>query len=633
MPWPLVEDPKRDPNSTRPPEDNMPMRSIVIPNPEETPTRTIPTQEFVSLSGIVDQPWTANDEPIDLTRQLFNCFQFELDYFFSFTHDKMKDLNIDEPKKAATDSSSVVPCGAICDIDEDAKKRLRILHIVPDAPNRGLDQCTLVTALTTPAAQDLFDYRRQCMLGKSFLNAAVSMFLLLEHPNWHLGWLRDCHSKILSTRNLAYIGIATQLPGALKIFQFCPKNDWTPPRKCVPRTIQEYVRSLNVSAHTLFRLSMSPEEIATGTLSADKMYEFVSSFLTDDAEEAGVSNALCSREESSMNNFISQQRVSDQWLADALFAVVGECLRTFGVAPTGKLLKTFNIVPATCKTDVGNMLHSTSSFVKARLRASVTNAAIDDLIVNFSLLESKLGYRFKDRGLLLQALTHPTFSRNALTDCNHRLSFLGTALIDLLITSHLSERADHLSPDELLDLRAALTSNVAQACYAVRYSMQLFMLVSEMSLSEKITSFVIFQEHHQHRLNDQVLLLIDESDSQMGEFIDVPTAIGEVFAAIIGAIFVDSGNDLNVTWNHLYSLVQQDFESLRFNVPRDVVKRLNDFPGAKPKFDRPHIEEDVVMVNVRFTRQNELIQVQGFGKNAELAKRAAAKVALHSLLQ
>lgn len=633
MPWPLVEDPKRDPSSTRPPEDNMPMRSIVIPNPEETQTRTIPAEEFVSLSGIVDQPWTANDEPIDLSRQLFNCFQFELDYFFSFTHDKMKGLTIDESAQQQPAASAAAPSAAICDVGEETKKHLRILHILPTAPNRGLDQCTLVTAITTPAAQDLFDSRRQTMLGQSFLNMTVAMFLLLEHPDWHLGWLRDCHAKMLSTRNLAYVGIAAKLPGVLKIFQFCPRNDWTPPRKCVPRNVQEYVRSLNVSAHTLFRLSLSAEEIAVGTLNQENMYEFVSSFLTDDAEEEAVSNTVCSREESSMNNFISQQRVLDQQVADSLHAIVGECLRTFGVVPAGKLLTTLNIVPATCSTDASNLLHASSSFVKARLNAAVTNNAIDDLIVNYAELESKLGYRFKDRGLLLQALTHPTFSRNTLTDCNHRLSFLGAGLVDLLISSHLSERADHLSPDELLDLRAALTSNVAQACYAVRYGMQLFMLVSEMSLSEKITSFVLFQEHHRHCLNDQVLLLIDESDSRMGEFIDVPTAIGEAFSAVIAAIFVDSGNDLIVTWNILYSLVRQDIEALWFRVPRDVVQRLADFPGAKPKFDRAHVDEDVVMVNVRFTRQNELIQVQGFGKNAALAKKAAAKVALHSLLQ
>lgn len=609
----------------------MPMRSIVIPNPEETPTRTIPTQEFVSLSGTADRTWKTNEEPIDLTRELFNCFQLELDYFYSFTHGKMKALHIDDAAKL---DSTVASSGAICDVDADTKKHVRLLHISPTAPNRGLDQSTLVTAFTTPASQDVVDCRRQCVLGRSFLNLALSMFLLLEHPQWHQGWLNDCHAKILSTRNLAYLAIGSQLPGVMKIFKFCPKNDWAPPRKCVPRTIQEYVRSLNVSAHALFRLNMSNEEIVTGALSAEKMYEFVSSFLADDAEESGVSNAVYSQEESSMNNFISQQRVSDQSMADSLVAIVGECVRTFGVDPACRLLRTFNFVPATAKTDVANMLRgASSSFVKARLTPAVTISAIDDFIVNYSQLETKLGYRFKDRALLLQAMTHPTYARNSLTDCNHRLAFLGTALVDFLITSHVSERADHLCDDELYDLRAALTSNVAQACYAVRCNMHLFMLVSEMSLSEKITSFVAFQEHHQHRLNDQVLLLIDETDSRMGEFVDVPAAIGEVFAAIVGAIFVDSGHDLIATWDILYALVRQDVDALLFRVPRDVVQRLTDFPGAKPKFDRAHVEEDVVMVNVRFSRRNELIQVQGFGQSAASAKKAAAKVALHALLQ
>lgn len=633
-PWPLVEQKNRNAPSEKPDEQILPVRAIVIPNPEDTPLRTISTQDFVSLSVTADRPWTANDEPIDFTRNLFDSYQLELDYFYSFVNNNLKGLHISGPKAYTQASTlSAPPSGAICDTSEDDKKHLRILHISPTAPNRGLDQSTIVSALTSPLAFDIVDYRRQTMLGQSFLNFAVSLFLLQEHRHWHLGWLRECHSKMLSARNLAYLGIAKRLPGSMKLFPFCPKNDWAPPRKCVPRTIQEYVRSLNVSPHTLFRLTLSEAERASGAVAPENMYEFVATFLDEDAEVEQVSiAAVCSQEESSMNNFIGLQRAPDESVSASLAAIIGECVKTFGVATSGKLLKTFGIVPEKCVTDVEKLLQ-TAGFVEARVSPNVANQSIDRLIVNFQHLEAGLGYTFKNRGYLLQALTHPSFPTNPFTDCNQRLAFLGSALIDLLITAHISERADHLSADELIDLRAALTSQVALACYCVRYNFHVFLLTSNMSLSEKISSFVTFQEHHEHRLNDQVLLLIEESDTRMGEFIDVPTAIGDAFAAVVAAIFVDSGNDLVATWNVLYQLVRQDVDALLFRVPREVVQRLTEYPGAKPKFDKPHVEEDVIMVNVRFTRKNEVIQMQGFGRTAVEAKKAAAKVALHALLQ
>lgn len=44
-------------------------------------------------------------------------------------------------------------------------------------------------------------------------------------------------------------------------------------------------------------------------------------------------------------------------------------------------------------------------------------------------LEDILNYKFKDRSYMLQALAHPSYSRNNTTLCYQRLEFLGDALI------------------------------------------------------------------------------------------------------------------------------------------------------------------------------------------------------------
>ena len=52
----------------------------------------------------------------------------------------------------------------------------------------------------------------------------------------------------------------------------------------------------------------------------------------------------------------------------------------------------------------------------------------------FEELEKKTGYRFKDRHLLHQAMTHSSYSNERHWDkleCNERLEFLGDAVLEL----------------------------------------------------------------------------------------------------------------------------------------------------------------------------------------------------------
>ncbi|GAH14113.1 unnamed protein product, partial [marine sediment metagenome] len=51
--------------------------------------------------------------------------------------------------------------------------------------------------------------------------------------------------------------------------------------------------------------------------------------------------------------------------------------------------------------------------------------------------EKKLDYKFKNRMLLKEALTHPSFQKNSLKDKtlnNQRLEFLGDSILDLIVT-------------------------------------------------------------------------------------------------------------------------------------------------------------------------------------------------------
>ncbi len=78
-------------------------------------------------------------------------------------------------------------------------------------------------------------------------------------------------------------------------------------------------------------------------------------------------------------------------------------------------------------------------------------------------LEAKLGYSFRDRALLKQALTHRSWAfekdpghQGALS--NERLEFLGDAVLGLVVSEILIERHPELSEGRLSQLKARLVS-------------------------------------------------------------------------------------------------------------------------------------------------------------------------------
>lgn len=371
----------------------------------------------------------------------------------------------------------------------------------------------------------------------------------------------------------------------------------------------------------MHRLQLNDDEVQRGTINPDTLYSFFSQMLYEPEKTESVQTA------SSMNNFLSLQHVSDDAVADSLVAIIGACVPTLGLERSFALLQFFNILPENKGNNIRNLLKSNVGG-SPRLRSSIQDADIDKLLFNRRNFEEVLGYTFKDRAYMLQALTHPSFPYNTFTECYQKLAFLGKRIIDLLITAYTSEHAVDKHAGELRDIRAVLVNNTTWACVSVRNNFQAYILSQNSALTEKIGTFVEFQQQQRHRITEQVQLLVVESDVNMGEFIDVPSVVGDVLAALIAAVFLDSNNDLKVTWNVLYGLMHNEIRTFMQHVPLQPIERLQEFMGANPKFEEPHVDDDMTMVNLRFTGKHDVMQVQGFGRTKEEARRAAAKTAL-----
>lgn len=127
-------------------------------------------------------------------------------------------------------------------------------------------------------------------------------------------------------------------------------------------------------------------------------------------------------------------------------------------------------------------------------------------------LESKLGYSFKDKDLLEQALTHRSYlneNPGFRLDHNERLEFLGDAVLELVVTEYLYKKYD--DPEgELTSYRAAL--------------------VNYRTLGERASVL---------NVNDFLHLSVGEAKDGAGRARLV--ILANAYEAIVGALYLDAG--------------------------------------------------------------------------------------------
>jgi ribonuclease-3 len=125
--------------------------------------------------------------------------------------------------------------------------------------------------------------------------------------------------------------------------------------------------------------------------------------------------------------------------------------------------------------------------------------------MNLQLLQTRLGYTFRDAALLQQALTHRSHSSLH----NERLEFLGDSILNCVVASILYERFSHLDEGDLSRLRANL--------------------VKQQSLYEIATKLELSQ-----------FLRLGEGELKSGGF-RRPSILADTLEALLGAIFLDAG--------------------------------------------------------------------------------------------
>src|SRR3990167_5958729 len=99
----------------------------------------------------------------------------------------------------------------------------------------------------------------------------------------------------------------------------------------------------------------------------------------------------------------------------------------------------------------------------------------------FSEFQEKIGYDFKDKGLLEQAFTHRSYlneNRASGRQHNERLEFLGDAVLELVVTEFLFAKYPEKTEGELTAVRAALVNTTSISSAATNLGMNEYLLLS-----------------------------------------------------------------------------------------------------------------------------------------------------------
>lgn len=115
---------------------------------------------------------------------------------------------------------------------------------------------------------------------------------------------------------------------------------------------------------------------------------------------------------------------------------------------------------------------------------------------DFSQLEKKLGLKFKDKDLLMQAFCHRSFlneNHQLGLEHNERLEFLGDAVLELVITEYLFKKYPAKPEGELTNWRASLVNAKQLTEIAEGLGLAEFLLLSKGEAKEtgKARKFIL----------------------------------------------------------------------------------------------------------------------------------------------
>ena len=221
------------------------------------------------------------------------------------------------------------------------------------------------------------------------------------------------------------------------------------------------------------------------------------------------------------------------------------------------------------------------------------------VIMDFTKVEDLIGYQFKNKLFLKEALTHKSNDENF---NNERLEFLGDSVISLVVSEELLLKGANLDEGSLSIYRSKIVSRSNLSDIGAKLNLDKYLLASSaLKNNQNLTNSVI----------------------------------GNTFEAVLGAVFLDAG--YKKAKEIILSLLKIDFFSLAEDEQKDPKTRLQEFLQSS-KEDLPEyltVEKKSAAGNKFVSKvfiPNLSLDESGEGKTKKIAEQRAAEKILIKII-
>ncbi|KAG0553607.1 hypothetical protein KC19_12G024900 [Ceratodon purpureus] len=374
----------------------------------------------------------------------------------------------------------------------------------------------VLKALTTTRCNEIFNMEALELFGDSFLKYAVSRKLFLELKTVNEGVLSTRRMHRICNRTLHQLAVKRGLPAYIRDCQFDPSR-WVAPGMVVSKEIK-----CRCKEKQMFKPFISTTSKVIGV--------FGNEILKDTVQTETIKPKIgltCDK---------GHRYLCSKTVADVVEALIGAYL-DFGKNCEGALK--FMVWTG---IDVDYDPH----LMKAASEESPVDLSCD-YGMDVKALEKRIGYTFKNKYLLLEAMTHTSNMGGDRVRCYQRLEFLGDAVLDFLLTRHLFTSHPTSTPGLLTSLRSASVNNERFARVAVKLRLHCYLRHGSGMLFEQIQRFAMSFE----AASD------DQKNSSFGlNGLEAPKVLGDLVESIAGAILLDTCFDLDKVWAVMMPLLE-----------------------------------------------------------------------------
>ncbi|KFZ01525.1 hypothetical protein V501_09951 [Pseudogymnoascus sp. VKM F-4519 (FW-2642)] len=259
-----------------------------------------------------------------------------------------------------------------------------------------------------------------------------------------------------------------------------------------------------------------------------------------------------------------KRTLSTKVLADVVEALIGGAFLDRGYEAAATCISRFlPEMPITAPLDIFARSFGTEGVFAP---TSLANGHLSDV-------ERLIGYQFKNRGYLLEAITHPSCEHDSHTSSYQRLEFIGDATLDMIVVSFMIDNAPELSHGRMHLTKTAVVNAGFLAYLCMDSSLE--QVVTDVALSPNHYSTGFTEVHssklvhlcqlmrHQHPEINTAMSSCLERYRKLQPAIASAIAHGnkypwvlltslapakflsDIVESIIGAVLVDAGGDLS----------------------------------------------------------------------------------------